>query len=75
MAVDGQWDGDDPNGVGGLLEDWMRAIRHAVVAKAIDYMLARWEALYPIPICLSNSAAERPGLRTRVNGIYELRKG
>jgi transposase len=50
------------------LEDWMRAeraklSRHAAVAKAIDYMLTRWEAftrfLHDGRICLTNNAAER----------------
>jgi transposase len=50
------------------LESWMRAARgrmsrHADVAKAIDYMLKRWEAftrfLTDGRICLSNNAAER----------------
>jgi len=49
-------------------ERWMRAeranlSRHAAVAKAIDYMLTRWEAftrfLEDGCICLSNNAAER----------------
>jgi len=50
------------------LEGWMRAerarlSRHAVVAKAIDYMLTRWLSfsrfLEDGRICLSNNAAER----------------
>ena len=50
------------------LETWMRAARgkmsrHADVAKAIDYMLKRWEAfsrfLRDGRICLTNNAAER----------------
>jgi transposase len=50
------------------LENWMRATRsrmsrHADVAKAIDYMLKRWEAFTRFlsngRICLSNNAAER----------------
>ena len=50
------------------LETWMRATkgklsRHADVAKAIDYMLKRWEAfcrfLSDGRICLTNNAAER----------------
>ena len=50
------------------LESWMRGARsrmsrHAYVAKAIDYMLKRWEAftrfLSDGRICLSNNAAER----------------
>jgi transposase len=50
------------------LEAWMRATRgkmsrHADVAKAIDYMLKRWDAfsrfLQDGRICLTNNAAER----------------
>jgi len=50
------------------LESWMRAARgkmsrHADVAKAMDYMLKRWEAftcfLGDGRICLTNNAAER----------------
>ena len=50
------------------LESWMRATRgnmsrHADVAKAMDYMLKRWEAfsrfLSDGRICLTNNAAER----------------
>ena len=50
------------------LEQWMRAergrlSRHADVAKAMDYMLKRWQAftrfLYDGRICLTNNAAER----------------
>jgi transposase len=50
------------------LENWMRPVRskmsrHADVAKAIDYMLKRWEAftrfLSDGRICLTNNAAER----------------
>ena len=50
------------------LEDWMRTTRaklsrHADVAKAMDYMLKRWESfsrfLTDGRICLSNNAAER----------------
>jgi transposase len=50
------------------LESWMRGARsrmsrHAYVAKAIDYMLKRWEAFTRFlsngRICLSNNAAER----------------
>jgi transposase len=50
------------------LESWMRAersklSRHAAIAKAIDYMLTRWEAFTRVLedgcICLSNNAAER----------------
>jgi transposase len=50
------------------LEGWMRAeraklSRHNAVAKAIDYMLTRWQALTRFlddgRICLSNNAAER----------------
>jgi hypothetical protein len=50
------------------LESWMRAARskmsrHADVAKAIDYMLKRWDAftcfLRDGRICLTNNAAER----------------
>jgi hypothetical protein len=53
------------------LEQWMRAergklSRHADVAKAMDYMLKRWEAFTRFlddgRICLTNNAAER-GLR------------
>ena len=53
------------------LEQWMRAersklSRHAEVAKAMDYMLKRWDAftrfLHDGRICLTNNAAER-GLR------------
>lgn len=49
-------------------ESWMRAeraklSRHAAIAKAIDYMLTRWEAFTRFlddgRICLSNNAAER----------------
>ena len=50
------------------LESWMRAARgklsrHADVAKAMDYMLKRWEAftrfLADGRVCLTNNAAER----------------
>ena len=50
------------------LEDWMRQeraklSRHAEVAKAMDYMLKRWEAftrfLFDGRICITNNAAER----------------
>jgi transposase len=50
------------------LESWMRAARaklsrHAEVARAMDYMLRRWETftrfLQDGRICLSNNAAER----------------
>ena len=50
------------------LEQWMRAkrgklSRHADVAKAMDYMLKRWEAFTRFlddgRICLTNNAAER----------------
>ena len=50
------------------LEDWMRTeragiSRHAAVAKAMDYMLKRWEGfarfLEDGRICLTNNAAER----------------
>ena len=50
------------------LEDWMRTeraslSRHAPVAKAMDYMLTRWEGFARFTtdgrICLSNNAAER----------------
>ena len=50
------------------LEEWMRAeraklSRHVAVAKAIDYMLTRWQAFTRFlddgRICLSNNAAER----------------
>lgn len=50
------------------LEDWMlttraKLSRHADVAKAMDYMLKRWESfsrfLNDGRICLSNNAAER----------------
>src|SRR6202020_2018990 len=50
------------------LEGWMRAeraklSRHVAVAKAIDYMLTRWQAftrfLHNGRVCLSNNAAER----------------
>jgi transposase len=50
------------------LEAWMRAeraklSRHAAIAKAIDYMLTRWEAFSRFLddgfVCLSNNAAER----------------
>ena len=54
------------------LEQWMRELsvaklsRHADVAKAMDYMLKRWDAftqfLHDGRICLTNNAAER-GLR------------
>jgi hypothetical protein len=49
-------------------EGWMRAeraklSRHAAIAKAIDYMLTRWEVFTRFlddgRICLSNNAAER----------------
>jgi transposase len=52
----------------GELEKWMRRertrlSRHAVTAKAIDYMLTRWMAFTRFlddgRICLSNNAAER----------------
>lgn len=50
------------------LEEWMRAertrlSRHAEVARAMDYMLKRWDAFTRFlddgRICLSNNAAER----------------
>ena len=50
------------------LEDWMRTerarlSRHAPVAKAMDYMLKRWEGFARFTtdgrICLTNNAAER----------------
>lgn len=50
------------------LETWMREqrarmSRHAEVAKAMDYMLTRWDAfsrfLHDGRICLTNNAAER----------------
>jgi hypothetical protein len=50
------------------LEGWMRSeraqlSRHVAVAKAIDYMLTRWQAFTCLlddgRICLSNNAAER----------------
>jgi transposase len=50
------------------LEDWMRTkrarlSRHAPVAKAMDYMLTRWEGFARFTtdgrICLSNNGAER----------------
>ena len=50
------------------LELWMRGerarlSRHSDVAKAMDYMLKRWEAFTPFlddgRICLTNNAAER----------------
>ena len=50
------------------LETWMRAVRgkmsrHAEVAKAMDYMLGRWNTfsrfLSDGRICLTNDAAER----------------
>ena len=50
------------------LKDWMGAeraklSRHTAVAKAIDYMLTRWDAFAQFledgRICLSNNAAER----------------
>ena len=50
------------------LEDWMRTeraglSRHAAVAKAMDYMLKRWEGFARFlddgRICLTNNAAER----------------
>ncbi|NDV89506.1 IS66 family transposase [Aurantimonas aggregata] len=50
------------------LEDWMRTerarlSRHAPVAKAMDYMLTRWEGFVHFTadgrICLTNNAAER----------------
>ena len=50
------------------LEDWMRSrraglSRHASVAKAIDYMLKRWDGFARFlddgRICLTNNAAER----------------
>jgi transposase len=50
------------------LEGWMRAeraklSRHVAVAKAIDYMLTRWQAFTRFlddgRVCLSNNAAER----------------
>jgi hypothetical protein len=52
----------------GELEAWMRAeraklSRHSDVAKAMDYMLKRWDAftrfLVDGRICLTNNAAER----------------
>ncbi len=51
-----------------LIEDWMRTeraglSRHAAVAKAMDYMLKRWDGfarfLDDNRICLKNNAAER----------------
>ena len=55
------------------LEDWMRTeraglSRHAAVAKAMDYMLKRWDGFTRFlddgHICLTNNAAERalPGI-------------
>ncbi len=53
---------------GAELETWMRAARgkmsrHAEVAKAMDYMLKRWDTFRRFlgdgRICLSNNAAER----------------
>jgi transposase len=50
------------------LEDWMRTARagmskHAPVAKAMDYLLTRWEGftrfLHDGRVCLTNNAAER----------------
>ena len=50
------------------LEDWMRTeraglSRHAAVAKAMDYMLKRWDGFVRFlddgRICLTNNAAER----------------
>jgi hypothetical protein len=50
------------------LEAWLRAergrlSRHAAVAKAIDYMLNRWERFTRVledgRVCLTNNAAER----------------
>ncbi len=50
------------------LEDWMRTeraalSRHAAVAKAMDYMLKRWDGFARFlddgHICLTNNAAER----------------
>ena len=50
------------------LEDWMRTerarlSRHALVAKAMDYMLKRWDGFARFTtdgrICLTNNAAER----------------
>ena len=50
------------------LEDWMRTkrtglSRHAAVAKAMDYMLKRWDGFTGFlddgRICLTNNAAER----------------
>ena len=50
------------------LEDWMRTeraglSRHADVAKAMDYMLKRWDGFARVlddgRICLTNNAAER----------------
>ena len=50
------------------LQTWMRAVRakmsrHAEVAKAIDYMLRRWDTFSRFindgRVCLSNNAAER----------------
>ena len=50
------------------LEDWMRTeraglSRHAAVAKAMDYMLKRWDGFARFlddgRICLTNNAAER----------------
>lgn len=50
------------------LESWMRTVRagmskHAPVAKAMDYMLTRWEGftrfLHDGRVCLTNNAAER----------------
>jgi len=58
-------------------EGWMRAervklSRHAAIAKAIDYMLTRWEAFTRFlddgKICLSNNAAER-ALRGLATGL------
>ena len=50
------------------LKDWMRTeraglSRHAAVAKAMDYMLKRWDSFVHFlddgQICLTNNAAER----------------
>jgi hypothetical protein len=68
------------------LEAWMRGerrklSRHSDVAKAIDYMLKRWDAfarfLEDGRICLTNNAAERalrwPGARSQGLAVRGLR--
>ncbi|WP_407927977.1 IS66 family transposase [Belnapia arida] len=63
------------------LETWMRGqrgklSRHADLAKAMDYMLKRWEAFTQFlddgRICLTNNAAERALRGERAAAMYSL---